>query len=75
MVSFNVLRAISTGWVFQLNGDATVNFCKSAVDMIGLGVNSLGNHIHPLCLLIITHSTESELTYTGTFLELQEAGL
>jgi hypothetical protein len=35
---FNVLRAIATGWVFQLNGDATFSFCKSAVDMIGLGV-------------------------------------
>ena len=45
----NTLRAIGTGWVFQLNSDATFNFCRTAVDMIGFGVNSLGNHNHPLC--------------------------
>ncbi len=54
----NVLSGIATGWVFQLNGDATFSFCKSAVDMIGLGVNSLGKHNHPLCWSIIQHSTE-----------------
>ena len=70
---FNALRAISTGWIFQLNGDATFNFCKTAVDMIGFGVNSLGKHNHPLCWSLIPHNSEGEVTYTGTFLELQEA--
>ena len=41
--------------------------------MIGFGVNSVGSHNHPLCWSIIPHQTEGELTYTGTFLELQEA--
>ena len=41
--------------------------------MIGFGVNSLGKHNHPLCWFIIPRSTESEITYTFTFLELQEA--
>ena len=70
---FNALRAIATGWVFQLNGDATFNFCKTAVDMIGFGVNSLGKHNHPLCWSLVPHNSEGELTYTGTFQELQEA--
>ena len=71
----NILRAIAAGWIFQLNADATFNFCRTAVDMIGFGVNSLGNHNHPLCWSIIPHNTESQVTYTGTFKELQEASL
>ena len=71
----NVLRGIATGWIFQLNGDATFSFCKSAVNMIGFGVNSLGKHNNPLCWSIIPHQSESEITYTGTFLELQEAAM
>ena len=43
--------------------------------MIGLVFNSLGNHNNPLCWSIIPHQSESELTYTGTFPELQEAGM
>jgi hypothetical protein len=39
-----------------------------AVDMIGFGVNSVGNHNYPLCWSIIPHNTEGEPTYTGTFL-------
>ena len=73
----NILRGIATGWIFQLNGDATFSFCKpeSSVDMIGLGVNSLGKHNNPLCWSIIPHQSESELTYTGIFLELQEEAM
>ena len=69
----NILRQIASGWIFQLNADATFSFCRSAVDMIGFGVNSVGSHNHPLCWSIIPHQTEGELTYSGTFLELQEA--
>jgi hypothetical protein len=72
---FNLLRVIASGWVFQLNGDATFSFCRVAVDMIGLGVNSVGNHNHPVCWSIIPHNTEGELTYTGTFIEMQDAFL
>ena len=54
----NIFRVIASGWVFQLNGDATFSFCRVAVDMIGLGVNSVGNHNHPLCWSIIPHNTE-----------------
>jgi hypothetical protein len=60
---------------FKLNGDDTLSFCRVTVDMIGLGVNSIGNHNHPLCWSNIQHNKEGELTYTGTFLELQEAAL
>ena len=71
----NVLRGIATGWIFQLNGDATFSFCKSAINVIGFGVNSLGKHTNPLCWSIIQHQSESEITYTCTFLELQEAAM
>ncbi len=33
----NAFRSINAGWVFQLNSDATFNFCCSQVDMIGFG--------------------------------------
>ncbi len=56
-----------------MNGDATFSFCRVAVNMIGLGVNSVGNHTHPVCWSIIQHNTEGELTYTGTFHEMQDA--
>ncbi len=71
----NLLRVIVSRWVFQLNGDATFSFCRVAVDMSGLGVNSVGNHNHLVCWSIILHNTEGELTYTGTFIELQDAFL
>jgi hypothetical protein len=41
--------------------------------MIGFGVNSVDSHNHPLSWSIILHPTEGELTYTGTFTELEEA--
>jgi hypothetical protein len=50
-----------------------LRFCHNAVDKIGFGVNSVGSHNHPLCWSIILHQTEGELTYTGTYTELQEA--
>jgi hypothetical protein len=31
---FNLLRAIAGGWVFQLNADAIISFCRVVVDMI-----------------------------------------
>ncbi len=45
----NSIRQIGTGWVFQLNADATFSFYRAAVDMAGFGVNSVGNHNHSLC--------------------------
>ncbi len=57
------------------DGDATFSFCRVALDMIGLGVNLVGNHNHPLCWSIIPHNVEGGLTYTGRVLELQEAAM
>jgi hypothetical protein len=75
----NAFRAINAGWVFQLNSDATFNFCRRKVDMIGFGhkfgVNSLGSHNHPLCWSLIPDRAEGELTYTQTYNELQCAAL
>jgi hypothetical protein len=56
---FNIFRVIASGWVFQLNVDATFSFCRVAIDMIRviirLGVNSVGNHNHRFVL--VCHST------------------
>jgi hypothetical protein len=71
----NAFRAINAGWVFQLNSDATFNFCRCKVDMIGFGVNSLGGHNHPLCWSLIPDRAEGELTCTQTYNELQRAAL
>jgi hypothetical protein len=69
----NILRQIATGWIFQQNADATFGFCSNAVNMISFGVNFVGSHNHPLSWSIITHQTEGELTYTGTYTKLEEA--
>jgi hypothetical protein len=69
----NRLHRLGLRWVFQLNTDATLGFCRNAMDMIGFGVNSVGYHNHPLYWSIIPHQTEGELTYTSTYSELEEA--
>ncbi len=69
----NILRQIATGWVVQLNANATFGFCRNAVDKIGFSVNFIGSHNHSLCWSIIPHQTEGELTYTSTYTELEEA--
>ncbi len=71
----NAFRAINAGWVIQLNSDATFIFCRSKVDMIGFGVNSLGCHNHPLCWSLIPDRAEGELTYIQTYNALQRAAL
>jgi hypothetical protein len=58
-----------------VNSDATFNFCRCKVDMIGFGVNSLGGHNHPLCWLLIPDRAEGELTYTRTYNKLQRSAL
>jgi hypothetical protein len=35
-------NSLQTGWVTQLNGDATFGFYRAELDMIELGFNSLG---------------------------------
>jgi hypothetical protein len=72
----NVFRSIMTGWgSSQLNGDATHGFCRTTVDMIGLGVNSIGGHNNPLTWSIIPKGAEGSITYDLTFEEMQEAAL
>ena len=71
----NAFRAINSGWAFQLNADATFNFCRRKVDMIGFGVNSIGGHNHPLCWSLIPDRAEGQTTYHQTYNELQRAVL
>ena len=72
---FNVLRSYKCRWATQLNGDCTFNFCKVAVDMIGLGINSIGGHNNPLVWSIIPKGSEGSITYDVTFQEMQEAAV
>jgi hypothetical protein len=71
----NAIRALETGWVVQLNEDATFGFCSAAVDMIGLGFCSMGGANHPACWSLIPHQTEGELMYTVSFREMERAAL
>ena len=72
---FNVFRMIMSGWGGQLNGDTTFGFCRTTVDMIGLGVNSIGGHNNPLTWSIIPKGAEGSITYDLTFEETQDAAL
>jgi hypothetical protein len=56
-----------------MNGDATYGFCRTHVDMICLGFNSMGCVNNPACWSFIPHQAEGEKTYTVTFYELQKA--
>ncbi len=46
---YNVLQAMEYGWIFQLNGDATFNFCRRVVDMISCAPRLPRAHNHALC--------------------------
>ena len=53
----NAVRAIETGWVMQLNGDATFGFCRANIDIIALGFCSFGVSNNPVCFSYIQHQT------------------
>ena len=69
----NAVRAIETGWVMQLNGDATFGFCCANIDIIALGFCSFGVSNNPVCFSYIQHQTEGEKLYTKTYYEIQSA--
>jgi hypothetical protein len=71
----NAIRALETGWVVQLNGDATFGFCRAAVDMIGLCFGSMGGANHPACWPYIPHQTVGELMYTVTYSKMERAAI
>ena len=56
----NAVCAIETGWVVQLNGDATYGFCSADIDMIALGFCSFGGANNPVCFSYIPHQAEAE---------------
>jgi hypothetical protein len=62
-----------SGLKYVYINDVLEIYFRTAVDMIGFRVNSVGNHTHLLCWSIIQHHTEFERTYTCTFLELPGA--
>ena len=69
----NAVRAIETGWVIQLNGDATFGFCRADIDMIALCFCSFGGSNNPVCFSYIPHQSEGEKLYTKTYYEMQSA--
>jgi hypothetical protein len=69
----NAVRAVETGWIVQLNGDATFGFCRADIDMIALGFCSFGGANNPVCFSYIPHQSEGEKLYTKTYYEMQSA--
>jgi len=69
----NAVRAIETGWVVQLNGDATFGFCCADIDMIALGFCSFGGANNPVCFSYIPRQSEGEKLYTVTYFGMQKA--
>ena len=53
----NAVRAIETGWVNQLNGDATFGFCRADIDMIALGFCSFVGSNNSVCFSYIPHQS------------------
>ncbi len=45
----NFLRNIATGWLLQLNGDATYKVCRCGVALYSIGVNSIPHVNNPDC--------------------------
>ena len=68
----NAVRAIETGWVVQLNGDATFGFCHANIDMISLVFCSLAGSNNPVCFSYIPHQSEGEKLYTKTYYDNAE---
>ncbi len=68
-----VIRAIETGWVVQLNGDAQFSFCSADIDMIALGFCSFGGSNNSVCYSYIPNKIEGEKLYKVTFFEMQRA--
>ena len=56
----NAVCPIETGWVLQLNGDATFGLCRADIDMIALGFCSFGGSNNPVCFSYIPHQSEGE---------------
>ncbi len=68
----HAVRAIETGRVLQLNGDATFGFYRAAINMIALNFYSFGGlgSNNPVCFFNIPHQPESEKLYKVTFFEI-----
>jgi hypothetical protein len=61
------------GLGFQLNADATSNFCRASVDLVEIGVNSIPCQNNVPCLSLIPKGTESEKLFQLTWDDLLNA--
>ena len=68
----NFFRTIGTGWLFQVNGDATYKVCRRGVALYSLGVNSVPHINNPVCWAIIPE-IESKEVIQGTWRAVQTA--
>ena len=59
-----IARIKNSGWALQIQGDGTFKICAEAVCLLGLGVNRVGAHFHPVALLVVPDGTETEDAWT-----------
>jgi hypothetical protein len=61
--------------VFQLNADTTFGLCQHdcAVDIFGMGVNSVWEQTSPSCRSFIPNQPKVKFAYSCTFNESEEA--
>ncbi len=55
----NMVRTKNCGWQAQGHFDAEFNWCGKEIALIGLGMNSMGEHFNPVSISI-THSESKE---------------
>jgi hypothetical protein len=59
-----IARVRNSKWALQIQGDGTFKVCVEAVCLLGLGVNRVGAHFHPVALLIVPDGAETEDAWT-----------
>ena len=59
-----IARVRNSKWALQIQGDGTFKVCAEAVCLLGLGVNRVGAHFHPVALLIVPDGAETEDAWT-----------
>jgi len=59
-----IARIRNSNWALQIQGDGTFKLCAENVCLLGLGVNRIGAHFHPIALLIVPDGAETEDAWT-----------
>ena len=48
----NAARDVTDGWPLQMNFDSTGGVSNANIDVLGITINSLGNHSNQVCVAI-----------------------